>query len=79
MKFPAQNNRRKKKISEKSILGECKFILNRKYNYIINSKFNSKIVNYDKEYNNEQSNSIKFQSHLNDVVKIIKKNFKVQF
>ncbi len=75
MKFPVLTNKRKKKISEKEILGKGEFIFNKKYNFIINSKFESKIIKYDKSYNNEQSNSIKFQSHLNNVVKVIKKNF----
>ncbi|MDA8692808.1 class I SAM-dependent methyltransferase [Saprospiraceae bacterium] len=42
--------------------------------FVFNSNFNPELMNYDENYNNEQSNSKFFQDHLNEVLNKVKKN-----
>lgn len=74
--FPVLTNLRNNKKNVKNITGKIKL----KYDYIndflFNDAFELKKIRYSKNYNNEQSLSPTFQKHLNDVLKIIKLNFK---
>ena len=42
--------------------------------FVFSAKFNDSIINYDEHYQNEQSNSLFFQDHLNHMIGILNNN-----
>lgn len=46
-----------------------------KYGYVKNVLFRDNLIKYDKNYQNDQSNSLLFQKHMMHIYKIIKNNF----
>ena len=42
--------------------------------FVFSANFNESIIDYDQHYQNEQSNSVFFQEHLRNVIKILKDN-----
>ena len=59
-------------------MGQIELVQNMETGLIYNSKFDEKIMIYDKFYDNEQSNSEVFQKHLSEVVHLVKNNFKIK-
>ena len=74
--FPVLTNLRNPKKKFKNIKGKIKLKYDRINDFVFNDAFEEKKIRYCKNYNNEQSLSSVFQTHLNDVFKIIKSNFK---
>ena len=74
--FPALTNLRNSKKKIKNIKGKIKLKYDHINDFVFNDAFEEKKIRYCKNYNNEQSLSSVFQTHLNDVFKIIKSNFK---
>jgi cyclopropane fatty-acyl-phospholipid synthase-like methyltransferase len=74
--FPVLTNLRNTKKKVKNMKGKIKLKYDYINDFVFNDAFNEKKIKYSKNYNNEQSESSIFQTHLNDVFKIIKSNFK---
>lgn len=53
-------------------IGEVELVQSSISGFIFNRKFNPSIMNYDASYQNEQSNSGSFRSHLSNVLKLLK-------
>lgn len=53
--------------------GDIKLVEDEISGLVYNAAFQPELMNYDNNYNNEQSNSPFFQGHLNDVIDIIEK------
>ena len=76
MLFPVLTNLRNTKKKVKNIKGKIQLKYDYINDFVFNDAFDEKKIKYSKNYNNEQSLSSVFQTHLNDVLKIIKSNFK---
>ena len=74
--FPALSNVRNTKNKVKNIKGKIQLKYDYINDFVYNDAFDQKKVKYSKNYNNEQSLSSVFQTHLNEVFKIVKSNFK---
>lgn len=74
--FPILTNLRKSKKEIKNITGKINLEYDYVNNFLVNAAFDEKKIIYNKNYNNEQSLSLTFKNHLNDVFKIIKSNIK---
>jgi|TARA_B100000929_G_C15358509_1_gene370145 hypothetical protein len=71
-KVPVQETS-KQPFVENAIFGEMKLILNTKLDLVVNSTFNANLVNYDQDYDANQSFSLEFKKHMIDVKLILKK------
>ena len=76
MLFPVLTNLRNTKKNVKNIKGKVQLKYDYINDFVFNDAFDEKKIKYSKNYNNEQSLSSVFQNHLNDVLRIIKSNFK---
>jgi len=76
IQFPALTNIRNSKKKVKNAKGKIHLKYNHINNFVFNDAFDVKKIKYNKNYNNEQSLSLVFKTHLKDVFKIIKSNFK---
>lgn len=56
-------------------VAEIEIVQDEQTGLVYNKKFNVKLMNYDKEYHNEQQFSDVFKKHLNNVKDIIEKYF----
>ena len=74
--FPVLTNLRNTKKKVKNIKGKIQLKYDYINDFVFNDAFDEKKIKYSKNYNNEQSLSPFFQTHLNEVLKIIKSNFK---
>jgi hypothetical protein len=55
--------------------GNVNLVQDLKTGFIFNSEFNSELMNYDQDYQNEQALSQSFRKHLDNVLEIFRKNF----
>ena len=76
MHFPVLANLRNTKKKVKNIKGKIQLKYDYINDFVFNDAFDEKKIKYSKNYNNEQSLSSVFQTHLNEVFKIVKSNFK---
>lgn len=74
--FPVLTNVRNSKTKVKNIKGKIQLKYDYINDFVFNEAFDEKKIKYTKNYNNIQSLSSVFQTHLNDVFKLIKSNFK---
>lgn len=74
--FPVLTNVRKSKKKINIPKGKIKLKYDYFNNFVVNAAFDEKNIKYNKYYNNEQSLSLTFKNHLNDVFKIIKSKIK---
>ena len=69
-------------ITEKEALeaevGNVHLVQSLQSGFIFNKSFNPKIMNYDENYQNEQSSSSVFKEHLNLVLELLKEQFGIQ-
>ena len=76
MFFPVLSNLRNNKKKVKNIKGKIQLKYDYVNDFVFNDAFDEKKIKYSKNYNNEQSLSSVFQTHLKNVLKIIRSNFK---
>ncbi|HRP92936.1 MAG TPA: class I SAM-dependent methyltransferase [Ignavibacteriaceae bacterium] len=52
--------------------GKVELVQSTESGFVFNKEFNSAIMNYDENYQNEQSNSLLFRKHLKEVLQLLK-------
>ncbi|MGQ0828886.1 MAG: class I SAM-dependent methyltransferase [Bacteroidota bacterium] len=57
----------------KAVVGEVELARSNQTGFIFNKRFDNNLMNYDANYHNEQSNSLIFKEHLQNVFELIKK------
>jgi hypothetical protein len=62
----------------KAEIGNVQLVQSLHSGFIFNKSFDSSIMNYDENYQNEQSNSFVFKEHLNFVLDLLKDQFSIQ-